>query len=100
MTATKIATCCYCGSRAALVLRGQSRHELSCQTCGAPLHMMKMFPVAAPMPARQRQAAPSQDRALAQAPRKAAPPVRKRKGKSLGRKVFSEIWDAIEDIFD
>ena len=34
---TKIATCCYCGTRAALVLTGKHRHELSCSGCGAPL---------------------------------------------------------------
>ncbi len=37
---TKVATCCYCGTRAALVLRGKQRHELSCASCGAPLHNM------------------------------------------------------------
>ena len=40
---TKIVTCCYCGSRAALVLRGRVRHELSCASCGAPLHELKMI---------------------------------------------------------
>ncbi|MDJ0822410.1 MAG: hypothetical protein QNJ09_11465 [Paracoccaceae bacterium] len=40
---TKIATCCYCGARTALVLRGKERHELSCASCGAPLHDMKML---------------------------------------------------------
>ena len=39
----KIATCCYCGTRAALILRGKERHELACSTCGAPLHEMKML---------------------------------------------------------
>ena len=41
---TKIATCCYCGTRAALVLTGKHRHELSCSGCGAPLHDLKMLP--------------------------------------------------------
>ena len=41
---TKIATCCYCGTRAALILTGKTRHELSCQGCGAPLHDLKMMP--------------------------------------------------------
>ena len=40
---SKIATCCYCGSRAALVLKGKVRHELACSNCGAPLHEMKML---------------------------------------------------------
>ena len=39
MTANyKIATCCYCGTRAALQLRGDVQHELACASCGAPLH--------------------------------------------------------------
>ena len=41
MVAQKIATCCYCGTKAALVLRGKDSHELSCGSCGAPLHDLK-----------------------------------------------------------
>ena len=41
---TKIATCTYCGTRAALVLKGNTRHELACQACGAPLHDLKRLP--------------------------------------------------------
>ena len=44
MPVTKIATCCYCGTRAALVLSGRERHELACSNCGAPLHDLKMLP--------------------------------------------------------
>jgi len=44
MGAVKVATCCYCGTRAALVLRGKERHELACSSCGAPLSRMKMLP--------------------------------------------------------
>ena len=44
MAATKIATCCYCGTKAALVLRGRDRHELTCGNCGAPLRAMKNLP--------------------------------------------------------
>ncbi len=43
---TKIATCCYCGSRAALTL-DEGRHELACASCGAPLRDLKMLPKAA-----------------------------------------------------
>lgn len=32
---TKVATCCYCGTKAALVLRGEKRHELTCSSRGA-----------------------------------------------------------------
>lgn len=43
----KIATCCYCGTRAALTLNGKVQHELACSSCGAPLHNLKMMPVTA-----------------------------------------------------
>ena len=45
MVAQKIATCCYCCTKAALVLRGKDNHELSCGSCGAPLHDLKRLPV-------------------------------------------------------
>ena len=38
---TKIATCCYCGSRTVLQLTARDGHELACGSCGAPLHYMK-----------------------------------------------------------
>ena len=37
----KIATCCYCGTRAVLALAGRRRHELACPSCGAPLAHLK-----------------------------------------------------------
>lgn len=101
---TKIATCCYCGTRAALILTGKTRHELSCQGCGAPLHDLKMMPAA-------RREAPQPGAA----PKKARPktPVKvsshgKWESKSRGRKkkkrglgwFLEEAFDAIEDIFD
>lgn len=45
MVAQKIATCCYCGTKAALVLRGKDSYELNCGSCGAPLHDLKRLPV-------------------------------------------------------
>jgi hypothetical protein len=98
--ATKIATCCYCGTRAALILRGKERHELACSTCGAPLHEMKMLrsdaqgdrelirpsPIrSAPRPARKS------DKAFKK---------KKKKMKSLSRKFMEEVWDVAEDLFD
>ena len=103
----KIATCCYCGTRAALVLRGDSRHELSCAACGAPLHEMKAMPcdaqergkaqatgrafssLATPPPSPSRPAAPTPPppppppprswhlRSLAQATRRPPPRLRR-----------------------
>lgn len=45
MVAQKIATCCYCGTKAALVLREKDSHELSCGSCSVPLHDLKRLPV-------------------------------------------------------
>ena len=82
-TITKIATCCYCGTRAALVLKGRERHELACSACGAPLRELKMLKApAAPATPRRK-------------------PDRRRKRKPLRlRKLLHEIADAVEDIFD
>lgn len=85
----RILTCCYCGTRAALVL-DRGRHELVCASCGAPLHQIKQMPLTPQTPARP-EAKP--------APKKA----KKRKAKPKKRrfsKILDEIWDEIEDIFD
>ena len=107
MPATKIATCCYCGTRAALVLRGQDRHELACSSCGAPLHELKMLPKSpgratapAATPARpgpRTQAKPTHPRQ----PHPKAQKLKKRnKRKGLFRDLLEEAWDVIEDILD
>ena len=93
--APKIATCCYCGTRAALVLKGETRHELACSACGAPLHNLKQLPRdhvidktrAGPQRRRPEMASWSHKR-------------RKKKRKSLTSRVFEEAFDIIEDIFD
>lgn len=108
----KIATCCYCGTRAALVMRREGRHELSCAACGAPLHHMKAIPCAktsAPSakPAR-RNSAPRDYAATARVPTRSYPPdpaphrpqKRRKPRRRLIKKVFEEIWDVVEDIFD
>ena len=108
---TKVATCCYCGTRAALVLRGKERHELSCASCGAPLHNMKMLrpeavrvhPVVTPQPERggprNRPVAAKIDWSRAETrPAKNKPKPMKRKSKA--RWIASEIWDIVEDVFD
>ncbi len=96
----KIATCCYCGTRAMLVL-DKGRHELSCSSCGAPLHDMKMLPL------RQvARKAPPVARTAARRPNgpgviqpKAAKRGKKRR-KPLTRRIAEELWDIVEDIFD
>ena len=97
---TKIATCCFCGSRAALTL-GEGRHELSCASCGAPLHDLKRLPVetarAEPALRQFRQAAPAA-RAKPAKVRKAHSKPKKRKG--WLRRAAEEAFDVLEDIFD
>lgn len=102
--ATKIATCCYCGTRAALVLKGKTRHELSCSACGAPLHDMKMLradaverPVSTGrMPSQRSKAAlPVRDGKAGYVNRR-----KKKKRKTLTRRFLEEAFDVLEDIFD
>lgn len=101
MGAVKVATCCYCGSKAALVLRGDSRHELTCGQCGAPLRMMKMLksqPASTQRglkPGIDHHPRPQKGR-YAQHPRHR----KQKKRKGLFHHMVSEIWDEIEDIFD
>lgn len=123
---TKIATCCYCGTRAALVLTGD-RHELSCVGCGAPLHNLKRLRsdvVAAAAQAQPGAGKPHKSRPLLQPGLAAAGTAagggqgnrpcarksdsrksdsRKRKKparKGFARKFLEEAFDVIEDIFD
>lgn len=103
MAVTKIATCCYCGTRAALTLRGKERQELSCSNCGAPLHAMKMLPMAATRTTRpaETSARPNpKKRRDNREERHVSRPKKRRKTKSFGRKVLSELWDVIEDVVE
>lgn len=102
MPATKIATCCFCGTRAALVLRGKDRHELTCSSCGAPLHNMKQFHPARPTASMTAPARPAQRQRVVpyESHDRWEPQKRRKKKKSLGRRIFSEVWDVIEDIID
>tara|TARA_Y100001956_G_C4009961_1_gene137212 strand:- start:70 stop:393 length:324 start_codon:yes stop_codon:yes gene_type:complete len=102
----KIATCCYCGRRSELVLSGRVQHELSCGSCGAPLHNMKRVP-SQPVPPEVSGVQP-RERTYYRDPYPQARPdsykphkTRKQKRrKPWGRKLFEEIVDAVEDIFD
>lgn len=103
MNGTKIATCCYCGTRAALVLTGKTRHELSCAACGAQLHDLKMLPKRdEPRPVQQahtpRPGLSSHERAMAKTPDRYRKKPKKKK--SFRRKFLEEIFDVVEDIFD
>ena len=92
---TKIATCCYCGTRAALVLKGKERHELACSACGAPLHDLKIMP--APK-AEKPKAKPSRP-VYSKRPK---PQKKQKKSKKRSRMshFLGEAWDVIDDIFD
>ena len=103
MVQTKVATCCYCGTRAALVLRGTDRHELACSSCGAPLTRLKMLPIGAATPSAPVAPRVAERITAAAPPVRHAPPARpgkRKKTKSLQRKIAASLWDAIEDIFD
>ncbi|MFK7751471.1 MAG: hypothetical protein AB8B51_02870 [Sedimentitalea sp.] len=98
---TKIATCCYCGTRAALVLRGNDRHELSCSACGAPLHDLKMLPKArAQKPVRAEGGKPAKPAKKKQKATKSRPVRGRRLRRGLMVKLIEEAFDVIEDIFD
>jgi len=103
MQGTKIATCCYCGTRAALVLRGRERHELSCANCGAPLHDMKMLRADHAGGRETGRSSPVRTGPMADHGRMPKYDPRRRKGKprkGLGRRFLEEAFDLIEDIFD
>lgn len=108
MPQTRIATCHYCGTRAALVLRGRDRHELSCQGCGAPLHDLKNLPSDHDtrhrdnpnLPARKTTRAPHVPYGHHGRQGQPKRPKKQKKRKSFGRWFLEEAFDVIEDIFD
>lgn len=109
----KIATCSYCGTRAALIL-DQGRHELVCTACGAPLHDMKAMPKTHDTPRRHPPAGVTPkhrgarrrvkvdwaaERAHALGNERKRKPRRKSR-KSLAYRVLDDLWDGIEDLLD
>lgn len=99
--ASKIATCCYCGTRAALVLRGDTRHELACSSCGAPLHDLKSMPLQKQKVAKEDHRAHSPKKPKTYRDHAYEKPRKKpKKRKRLTKKLFEEAFDFIEDIFD
>ena len=98
MVAQKIATCCYCGTKAALVLRGKDSHELSCGTCGAPLHDQKRLPVE-PRAKTPKKRPNDPWHPVSQKPTKKMKPQKKLK-KKKGFSFMKAAFDVIEDVFD
>jgi hypothetical protein len=101
MTTTTIASCCYCGTRAALVLSAD-RHELCCSSCGAPLHNMKRLKEDAEHPSAKVKTSKAKKVKSAKYAYGKPDKVKKKKkkSKSLTKKLFGEAFDIIEDIFD
>jgi hypothetical protein len=98
----KIATCCYCGTRAALRL-DRERHELTCGNCGAPLRDFKQMNVGSrDNTPKYRKSKKSKKPRVFSRFRENYEPVRKprKRRKSLIRKMFEEAFDVIEDIID
>ena len=99
----KIATCSYCGTRAALVLN-KVRHELVCSACGAPLHEMKSMPLAAAKRADPsgpvRGTAKQPERGRVRYASKPKRPKKNKKRRGFQHKLWEELWDVVEDIFD
>ena len=126
---TKIATCGYCGARAALVLTQQARHELTCSACGAPLDDVEVLQTAvrtappADQPTTSKEAKSraavmpwmesrakvnadddddddDDDKDRRKASKRSKKSKRGKRRKSLVQRFFDEAADAIEDIFD
>ncbi|MEM6941792.1 MAG: hypothetical protein AAF943_13230 [Pseudomonadota bacterium] len=104
----KIATCCFCGTKAALTL-DQGRHELVCQSCGAPIRDLKTMPTQRGKQQARKKKRKAVDhrpelrdfpRTVALAPKRHEKP---RRGKKRGRwfkKFAEEVFDLVEDILD
>lgn len=106
---TRIATCCYCGTRAALVLEGAVQHELACASCGAPLSRMKNLKTGTDKPRRgrapvakagKRPKSPADEILRALEGRGKKKSRKKKSKKGLAQRFFDEAFDVIEDIFD
>lgn len=99
---TKIATCCHCGTKAALKL-DKGRHELSCASCGAPLRDLKMLPTSSKKGRKavshQSEARRFSDKHRASFAKKPKPrKAKKRRG--WFKDIAEEVFDLVEDIFD
>lgn len=99
---TKIATCCFCGSKT-MLKPDSGRHELGCANCGAPLRNLKMLPKA-PETAKP---AVSHQPSVRRFPEKArtvqagmVKPKKSKKRKTWLKSIAEEVFDLVEDVFD
>ncbi|CUI68264.1 hypothetical protein [Cognatishimia activa] len=92
----KIATCCYCGTRAVFKLSGDVQHELACSSCGAPLHEIKQMPLRSPAQTQkvEKKQHYEQPRSYKKSPKKKEKYKKKKKG------FLSELFDDFDDILD
>lgn len=107
----KIATCSYCGTRAALIF-DEGQHELVCRACGAPLHEIKSMPQSPDKKKKKYSPGTSERQRMRQEaeaevrgewrgrPAKPSKRTSRKPRKGLGRRVFEELWDVVDDIFD
>lgn len=98
MPNTRIATCCYCGTRAALEVSSGGRHELVCSSCGAPLSKIEAAQAQTESAGQREQK--SQDLDLVDLAERFFEGKSKKKKKSKSKKAVKGIFDFIEDIFD
>lgn len=96
---TKIATCCYCGTRTALRLTARSGHELACGRCGAPLHEMKALRELRQKQPKRVQPAPDSRSEWVPDERRSSR-KKKKKRKPMWSRALEEAFDFVEDIFD
>lgn len=100
----KIATCTYCGSRAALTLGGSERHELACGTCGAPLHDLKALKSKKSKTSRKSskkpKVPPHRLEPAAGLPFTNVKYVKNRVTRKIQRKIAKKALGALVDLFD
>lgn len=94
-------TCCYCGTRAALVLREKGRHELSCASCAAPLHQLKMLPKQRVQDHETvRMSAIRKPKMQAERYEKRSKPRKGKRRKGWVKWMLEEAWDTVEDVVE
>lgn len=100
----KIATCCYCGTRAALVLGGSQQHQLACGNCGAPLQDLKSLKTGTSKTSGKSQkrskAPPHRVESSARFPLPSAKHLKNRYTRKLQRKLTKKALKAVLDLFD
>lgn len=95
----KITTCCYCGQRAAMALGSQVKQELTCDSCGGPVQIVKT--VSSKTHRAKESVLKTRAYTVAQGEKRNAKKLeKKKKRKSTFRWLVEEAKDVIEDILD